>query len=649
MTVRSERRSNVIALGLWVSIIVVGLPARAQQSPLPAPEKPGAAEASPEQAEIDRKTVEVRSRLEEWQAKAAEYLLAGQEADARTHAIDQEIARLQQRDTIAIPGDASAADLNRQLREAEQDLVAARREASDLDVEGERRAERRKRIPELLSIAKRRLKELDGAPPPVSGESSMAESLRELDALKRRVAQIEIEAYQNELGSYDARGTMLSKQRDRATLRIAYYAALSSKVRGAKQELERLEVERENEATRQLLAELTAVPAGFRKTLQELYERNEALASIWTSEGGLQEQIEDVSEKLSRAEAKVAQLEAELTRLAARVQAVGLADSIGVLLRRHRAEAPDIGMYRRFIRMRQEQIGDVQLQQIKLREQRQALADIDALVDEAMASIEEPVPPAEQQELQNLFRQLFETQRKYMDALIEDYETYFQKLVDFDAQQQELIARTKDLLDFIDERILWVPSGRAVQPELLSDGGDAVAWLLGAKYLAQLGRGVRDAAMRLWPVNLLALLLTILFVPFVRRVRPRIQSLGAEAKKPDCTRFGPTSEALALTLLLAVWLPALLAYAGWRLGLSPVATHFSPKHCPRVACGGWLLGDLALFAAAGSPRGNRRSALRVVGQSGPCPLARPSVADPRDRSCGLRRFRVRDARRGPLA
>ena len=589
MSRRDEARLDVIALGLWLAVILFSFPASAQQSPLQPPEEPVAAEASPELAEVERKTREVQERLEEWQAKAVEYLLAGQGAQARTAVIDEEIARLQQRDAIAIPVGASVAELDAQRREAVQDLAAARRETTELDLEADRRVERRKRIPELLSIAKQRLKELDDVSPSPGAESSMGKALQELDALKRRAVEAEIEAYQNELGSYDARGTLLSKRRDRATLRIAYFEALSSKLREAKQESERLEVERENEATRQLLEELTALPAGFKEKLQELYERNEALTSVRTSAGGLHEQIEDVSKKLQRAEAKVAELGTELARLAARVEAVGLADSVGVLLRRHRAEAPDIGMYRRFIRMRQEQIGDVQLQQIKLREQREALADIDALVGEAMASIEEPVPAEGQQELEKLLGQLFQTQRRYMDALIEDYETYFQKLVDFDAQQHELIARTKDLLDFIDERILWIPSGRAVQPELLSDGRDALAWLFGPQYWAQLGTGVRDAATRLWPVNLLALLLAILFVPFVRRVRPRIQSLGEQAKKQDCTRFGPTSEALALTLLLAVWLPALLAYAGWRLGLSPVATQFtrSVAHGLLTAAGLW--------------------------------------------------------------
>ncbi len=589
MTGRSESRLNLIALGLWLSAVLTASPIRAQQSPLPAPAAESAPDVSPELTEVERKVQEVRSRLEEWQSQAAEYLLSGQEAQARTRVIDEDIARLEQRKAITIPADASAAELNVELLEAEQDLTAARREAIELDVEADRRAERRKRIPELLSIAKQRLKALDDAPSPPSGDSAVAEVLRQLASLKRTAGQTEIEAYQNELGTYDVRGALLGKRRDRATLRIAYYEALTGKLRGAKQELERLEVERENEATRRLLEELTALPDGFKRTLQELYQRNEALASVWTSEGGLHEQIEDVSTKLRRAEAKVAELEAELIRLAARVQAVGLADSVGVLLRRHRAEAPDIGMYRRFIRMRQQQIGDVQLQQIRLREQRQALGDIDTLIDEAMATIDVPVAPEEQEELEKLLRQLFETQRKYMDALIEDYETYFQKLVDFDARQQELIARTKDLLDFIDERILWIPSGRAVQPELLTDGRDAMAWLFGAKYWAQLGRGFRDAATRLRPVNLIALLLAILFIPFARRVRSRMRSLGERAKKPGCDRFAPTSEAIALTMVLAIWLPALLAYVGWRLGLSPVATQFtrSVAHGLLAAAGFW--------------------------------------------------------------
>jgi len=571
-----SRRSTPLWLTIVTGFGLAGSSAVAQTSPLlPPAEDAGPRETPPEPLETDPKIQELRARLQSWQATAAEYQRAGEEAQARSEIIDQEVARLQERKAIEVQEGATAAQLAAQLLEAEQDLAVARREATELDAESEARAERRRRVPELLLIAKQRLRDLESTPIAAGSDAPEMEAFSEIGSLRRQALLAEIEAYQNELASYDVRGALLAKRRDRATLRIAYYQASSTKLREAMQRVELLKVESENEAAKKLLKELTALPEGFKQRLEELYRRNEALASVWTGDGGLHRQIEDVSDKLARAVAKIAEIESELVGLAARVEAVGLADSVGALLRQHRAEAPDIGMYQRFIRMRQEQIGDVQLQQIKLREQRQALADIDSLVGEVMASVDEPVSPEARREVEQLLRQLFETQRRYMDALIDDYETYFQKLVDFDASQRELIDRTKDLLDYIDERILWIPSGKAVQPELVSDGRDAVTWLVSPQYWGQLGRAFRETATKFWPVNLLVLILVIVFVPLARRARRRLQVLAETARRPDCATLAPTIEAFLLTLALALWLPAVFAYLGWRLGLSPAATQFT--------------------------------------------------------------------------
>ncbi|MDH3727813.1 MAG: mechanosensitive ion channel [Myxococcales bacterium] len=565
-----------VLFGLCLASVLVSEPTRAQQPRLPgAPEEP-AAEGSLELAEIQDRIVTSRERLAEWKSKSLEYQRAWEQAATRVEVIDREIDQLKVREGIVIPSDATTSELDARLREAEQDLSTARREAMALDAEAALRAERRKKIPELLASAKQKRNALAvESVPTVSPDPTVSKALAVLDGLKREALDSEIEAYQNELASYEARGRLLNKQRDRATLRIAYYEVLSSQLREAAKRSGRIEVARENEATRRLLEELKATPKSFEKMFRELAAHNAELADLWTGEDGVVDQIDDVTQKLSRAEAKVLSLEAELARLAARVEAVGLADSVGVLLRQQRADAPDIGMYRRFIRMRKERIGDVQLQQIRLREQRQALGDIDTLVERALAIVDEPITPAERAQLEGLLRQLFETQRKYMDALLEDYETYFQKLVDFDARQRELIDRTQNLLDFIDERILWIPSGRAIETEILSDGRDAVAWLFGPGYLKQLGRGVSDAATRLWPFNLLVLLLALLFIPARRRLYERIDEVGHEAARPDCIRYGPTATALALTVVVAAWLPALLAYVGWRLGASPAATLYT--------------------------------------------------------------------------
>ncbi len=571
-----HRPRCLVPFWLCLAGVLASGPTRAQQPQLPTPEEESASERSLELGEVQGRIAAARERLGEWKSKSIEYQRAWDQAAARVEVIDREIDQLQAREGLVIRSDATTSELDAQLLEAEQDLSAARREAMSLDAEAVLRTERRKKIPELLALAKQKRSALEiDSTPTTSADPAVSKALAVLETLKLEVLDSEIEAYQHELASYEARGRLLNKQRDRATLRIAYYEALSSQLREATKQRGRVEVARESEATRRLLEELKATPKSFEKMFRELAAHNAELADLWTGEDGVVDQIDDVSQKLSRAEAKVVFLEGELARLAARVEAVGLADSVGVLLRQQRADAPNIGMYERFIRMRQERIGDVQLQQIRLREQRQALGDIDTLVDRALASVDEPIAKEERAQLEALLRQLFETQRKYMDALLEDYETYFQKLVDFDARQRELIDRTQNLLDFIDERILWIPSGRAIETEILTDGRDAMAWLFGPRYLKQLGRGVVDAASRLWPLNLFVLLLALLFVPTRRRLSDRIQELGEEAAGPDCLRYGPTAMALILTVVLSVWLPALVAYVGWRLGASPAATLYT--------------------------------------------------------------------------
>jgi len=591
---RSATHAWLLAFAATVALHLVGVDATAQVPGLPSGDSKGEADAD-ERAQFEKRRGDLKKRIAEWKAMAEEYRRTGQEANARLDALEREVAVLERRD-IELPDGLTIGEVDAQLLSAERDLADARKEATELDAQAQARTERRRRLPELLAIARERLKDLAEEPPPQVEDPLLQPIAAEISRLRVQALEAEIEAYTQELSSYDVRGNLLSKRRDRATLRISYYEELARRLRDEKHRLERAEVEAAAASAERLLNSLTAVPPGVRETLVEINQRNEALASVWTSEGGLSDQIRDVSEKLARAEERVAEVQGELTRLAARVEAVGLADSVGALLRRHRADAPDVGMYRRFIRMRQEQIGSVQLQQIRLREQRAALADIDSLVEETMDSIAEPVSPDEEVRLRSLLRQLFETQRRYMDALLEQYETYFQKLVDFDAQQQALVDRTEDLLDFIDERILWIPSGRAVQSDFFSDGRDALAWLTAPKFLAQLWRGVVDAAGRGWALHLLALLLLVLFVPFVRRASGRLEELAEEARTEECIRFAPTAAALGLSVLLAVWLPAFVAYVGWRLGQSPAATQYT--RC--IAYG--LLVSAALFASIRLPR-----------------------------------------------
>jgi potassium efflux system protein len=586
----SEPLRKVAALLPVLCLLALARPGVAQDAavgptgPTPTPladtpVAPGEPLASDEQlqakrAEIEAQTVQARALAEQWSAQAEEYERARLEAPERLREIEADIEQLEKGKAIEIPAEATVDELEALLLGEEQELAFARKKGAELEEESARRLDRRKKIPELLADARIRLQELQDEAP-AGGEAPLAEARQQLFLARRAAIEREIQAYEQELRSYDARGQLLVRRRDRASLRVAARQASSDQLRTAVTERRQREAERQaEEALESLEATWDLVPE-LQSVVRQLAEENAALARQRTGEEGLVEKIDEVRGKLARAEEAVAALESDFAQLTRKVEAVGLTGSVGLLLRRQRAEAPDAGKYRRFIRMRQELIGSVQLRQLELEEQRQELSDIERRVEEELGRIDAGLSPAERDRVAELLRGLLETKRRYVDALIADYETYFQKLVDFDAKQQQLIERADRLLDYVDQRILWIPSGEAVRPGLVADGRDALEWLLAPRFWGQLGRAAIDVLRGTPLLNLVVLVLVGASLPLARRLRPRIRALGEVARDSSCTRYAATGEALLPSLLLVPWLPGLVAYLGWRLDVSPAATQFT--------------------------------------------------------------------------
>jgi potassium efflux system protein len=553
-------------------------------------------------AQLEQERAELASRAEAWAARAAEYGRAREQAPVRLRSIEGELAALRTSTAPRLPERASVAELEVSLLGAEQDLVLARREAGEVEAEASHRAERRRQVPELLGAAKQRLQSQGTAPAAPAGEDARLVEARWALAEARRAATLrEIEAHEQELASYEARGALLAKRLDRAQLRVAAEQARVEALRSALSSGQRLEVEREAERSRGLLEEASALAPAVQGIVRQLAEENARLADQRIGAEGLVGRIDDVSRKLATAEESVATIEADRARIATKIEAAGLTDSVGLLLRKQRAEAPDVGKYRRFIRMRQDLIGAAQIRQIELREERRDLADIDALVSRAMDRMDPDLPDAGRTAIASLLRDLLETKRKVLDDLIADHETYFQKLVDFDAKQQELIEKTEALLRYIDERILWIPSGTALRPGLAADVGNALAWLADPRYWGQFLRALGFALHATPLSNALVALGLLLFVASGGRARAQIAALGDEARQPSCTRYAPTAQAFLLTLALWPWLPGVAGYLGWRIESSPEATQFA--RC----LGGGMLGASLVWATLELPRQLLRS------------------------------------------
>jgi potassium efflux system protein len=555
-----------VSLAAWLVLVLV--------SGAGAQEEVEAGAAVSAEAASRAEIASLEALAEEWRTRVAELALARESAPEVLAAIDLEISELEQGGALDIDADAPLADLEISLLGVSQDLGLARKEVANFETEAAGRAERRKQIPELLTSAKERLAGLDGEKILTAGEPARAEAQQQLARLRREVLGLEIEAYEEEFRSYEVRGQLLSRRRHRAALRIAVLEKQSEALQAVLAMRRQGEAQVATEEAERLIASAEEMPPAVLERVRSFAEQNRELTLRRTGEDGLIQRIENTRRKHARAEAQVADVVADLEFLRRNVEVGGLSGSVGLVLRKTRSDVPDVGKYGRFIRMRRNQIAAAQLEQIELVERRQSLADVEKHVAKMLSDYESELTPEDRNAAAALLRDLLETQRDTLDSLIADTSSYFEHLVDFDARQRELVDRTEALLDFIDERVFWIPSGEPISLKLLSDARGAIVWLFSPRFWSQVARALAAIVVEA-PLVVVCMALLVLLAPLVwPRISRRIVELGEQANDLTCIRATPTSTALLLSLSLAFWWPTVFALLAWRLGASVDATQF---------------------------------------------------------------------------
>ena len=414
---------------------------------------------------------------------------------------------------------------------------------------------------------------------------------------RRRAAEREATAGEKELKSHDARAELLPLLRDLAVRRVAL--AESEVKRFQKIINGRRRAEAEQQARKAAREASLAHPA-----VQRLMEDNARLAELRKS---LTEQIADTTRQLDEVNVKLERLRKEFASVEKKVGAVGLSNVVGVMLRKWKAALPDLRSYRRNVGLRSEAMGAGELERLERQEERFELSDLARrtrttleTLTRSKSAIQEdsqtcdrgeqklhndaPNLPATENnlpELETAVREALESKRNYLDALIADYETYYDNTVKLKTAEQELIDETERCRRFIDERVLWIASAPPLGRREAIQAGEAFAWLAGPREWLDVGRTLFGDACRR-PVIWIAAMLAMLALKFQRRrIRARIVETGEKAARGSCYRFLPTVETVSLTFLSAVAWPGLIGWLGWRLTAADEANDF----CKAVGAG----------------------------------------------------------------
>lgn len=517
------------------------------------------AEVRAKAVESYTKALEELRLADQWTAKAAAFRATAASAPRDLEALR---AQLEQPGTDVASTALAEYALDRLKQgqvEAESLRSSLQNQLTELEAAVRRRGERVEEVRVLDAAVKQRLDDLDRQFSALASTGNVPvvdRAARVLLLAERAKSLAEHASYEQELPSYEATRELMRTRLDLLTRRLNQAEKNAKAWQSWADRRSREDAEAKARSAR--WAVITARPE-----VLPLAEENERLAELRKSADG-------PVARLKKAQDDLATIMAERQKLGTQSSHVkkvaDLTDSIGLLLQKQRDELPDLRQHRKNIAARRSEITHLKLELFELETKRSDLADLDAQVKLVLSGISLPADQAERRELELTVRELLETQRDYLDALIADYNNYFNALVlDLDRNEQELIRETEQYAEYINERIFWLPSSPPLGREELARSMRAALWF------ADPGRcnevlGTLAADVRKYPplyVLAAAALAGMLFL--TRRLKRRIAELGKQVASSYTDSIRPTIDVLASSAVLALTGPAVLGFIAWRL------------------------------------------------------------------------------------
>ncbi len=495
----------------------------------------------------------------QWRAKAAHYQSMVDSVPEELARTKSELSTLPEK-PAAMETDGTVVELERTLAQKESALSEQRAELSELEAEAKRRAARRAEVPKLLDEARRRLGqieiELQAAQSSEEGVH-LAGARRALAGARRRAVEQEILAHEREPKAYEARTEVLPLRRDLAAKRVALLEAEIGVLRETLNRRRRSETEAQFQRARREASLAAPEVAEHLERNADLAKRRKDLAA----------KIAETGRQLEQSHKTLAAMQDQFARVQEKEEAIGLTNTIGLLLRKQRDMLPDVRPWRESVAKRQSEIRDIRLELLQLDDRRSELANLGGRLDRELDSLDSESQVADRDNVESAIRDALETEKEYLAALIVDANAYFDRLIELDMAQRRLIEQTREYQEYADERVLWIRSTSTIG---LADLRYVVA---GARRLAEPAAWldmIRAIVAEVRSNSLAACtaaLVLVLVIYAGRRAKRRIRLNGEKAARSTCCRAFPTLEALLLTIFLASILPGVLWCVAWRLSL----------------------------------------------------------------------------------
>lgn len=523
-------------------------------------------------------------KAEDFREAAAQYAAKTQNAMQQVNQYKAEIEKLNRKPAPSYASNKDLPDLEQKLVQAEPLLEEAKQKQANWEAEMARRPNRQKDALKRATEIDERLNEVQkqlSVPAPADDPAVLKDARKQELETRLLMLKAEKPALKNELTYYDAE--------EAVGLPRVYQDFLKLDAKLKKDDIDALKEQIKNRRaieSRMRVQEARDKVFATHPLLQPLAEKNQKYAEDIQSQNT---KVEQIDQKLTQTTKILEELRKQFIQTKAKEDSIGLTGPIGLLLRNQQATLPDIEIREENIKARSDILEQVQLEKFNLEEAWADFPTAEQKTEEIIQDSKRQLTREEEINLQNVVEEMLAKQKEYLDTLIKSNKNYYDKLLNLQIEDQELVKETQQYSAYIQERIFWIRSSAPISVSEFKQIPDSLKWLLSPTNWKQL-MGTLQKDIYANPIvygTAFFCFLSLLYLAY--NVRQQLRIINKEIIRSNFRKFGITARVAFLTLFIAIVWPGFIWFLAWRIGEGSNAPVFVKAVNSSLRQVGWLL------------------------------------------------------------
>ncbi|MET0029788.1 MAG: mechanosensitive ion channel domain-containing protein [Candidatus Thiodiazotropha sp.] len=424
-------------------------------------------------------------------------------------------------------------------------------------------------------------------------DSNAPEALKRAQKLlqisKQQLYESKIELLKLRLANQSLLTNLAQAQRDASAARIEALQETLSRLNAAAGNLREQQAKQARQEAERLEQQTQTLP----KPIQEIAQNN---AQTRTELENLVIGEKQVADKLSATQNQLEQIRGDFEHIKKRVEFVGTSKAIGKMLIRRRQALPSLQSYSRSSAERRKEIDRATDRQIDIEESLLDWNNMSERLEQQIPLLSAGMPADQADHLKQTSYDLLGAQREALNELQQVYGRYISQLTALDQAERQLVEVSQSYVGFINDQLIWIPSGEPFDLLDLHQLSESLIWLISPSTWDDTLVDLLQAMKNRPDITLVILLVTIVLIWKRPAIKAKIPQLTKATRKIHTDSIRLTFYALLLTLAKVGLLPGLMIGVGYLLQilptLSPISAYLSTA---LITVGTTLLGALMLY------------------------------------------------------